>query len=285
MGLLSKLKNATGLVKKAVSSIPQKAKAASSVALKKAASTTLGKKVIGSAAGKAVITTSKKVLGNAVVKKIGGLSVKGGKIAATLLGPGKYLKAASIGIKAVKVGAGIATGVSVLKAVKGIGKKKSSSPASTPGSAPGDPGHPQEAAASGGSGVSKALKLVGAAAATATALYAGEQILEKIGVRGGAGLLGRDPTKKKKKKSSKKRKSSKRKRSRKARGRGTQRGGKRVSFTTADGRRVSFNVKRKKRKTTYGTLRYRRKIGRRGTGVAKTERKLLERLLRKYERD
>lgn len=96
-------------------------------------------------------------------------------------------------------------------------------------------------------------------------LYVGEQIAEKLGVRGGAGFIGR---RKKAKKRSKRRSRSKS-------------SGRRVSFTTKDGRRVSFTPKRKGRTS----LSFRAKRGRRGKGVSKTERKALMRLVRKFERD
>lgn len=102
----------------------------------------------------------------------------------------------------------------------------------------------------------------------ATTAYAGEQIAEKLGVRGGAGFIGR-----RKKRKSKKSKKSRRRSSRRSR-RSSRRTGKRVSFTTKDGRKVSFMPRS-------GGRRTRRRQGR----INKTERRLLSSLRRQLLQD
>jgi len=103
--------------------------------------------------------------------------------------------------------------------------------------------------------------------------YVAEQVAEKLGVRGGAGFIGKRP--KKKRKGGKRRKARGYRRARRVRGTG-----RRVSFTTRDGRRVSFIPRARK-----STLRYHRKRGRRGRGVSRTELRSLRAMLRRYERD
>lgn len=133
----------------------------------------------------------------------------------------------------------------------------------------------------------KAAKVAGGAAVVGAAAFAVEQIAEAVGVRGGAGFIGADPTKKKKKKRSKTKKRKTTKRKTKKRSKSSR---KRVSFVTKDGRRVSFTPKSKKRKkgTRKRTISYRAKTRKgqiRPKGVSRTEAKELRRLIKKFERD
>jgi len=87
-----------------------------------------------------------------------------------------------------------------------------------------------------------AAKIAGGVAVAGAGLYAAEQVAEAIGVRGGAGFVGRRKIKK-----GRKRKKAYGRRRRKRRTYGRRRKGTRgrvVSFTTKDGRRVKFHTKR-----------------------------------------
>lgn len=135
----------------------------------------------------------------------------------------------------------------------------------------------------GGASLASKLKTGGKIAAVgalaAAAIYGGEQIAEKLGVRGGAGFIGKRPKSSSRKRRKKKRASSSTRRSRR------RSYGRRVSFTTKDGRRVSFTPGRKRSRRRLSSLSYRRKRGRRGTGVSKTEFRKLKAMVRRFERD
>jgi len=142
------------------------------------------------------------------------------------------------------------------------------------------PPAPNVGAAAGGAGIaayakekwaglSTPAKVGVAAAGTAALLYGAEQIAEKLGVRGGAGFIGARPKKRKSRKR-KSRRMATRRRVRRARARG----GKRVSFTTADGRRVSFTARG-------GGSRRRRRRG----NLSKDELSRIMRVIRKEARD
>jgi hypothetical protein len=111
-------------------------------------------------------------------------------------------------------------------------------------------------------------KIAGGAAVLATGLYVGEQIAEKLGVRGGAGFVGSKPKKKKKKKK---------------KGKG---------YKPSRGRKPKFGTKAwmsyirgLRGKGKRRTLTYRRKYGRRGKGVSKTELRQIKSIIRRHERD
>lgn len=115
---------------------------------------------------------------------------------------------------------------------------------------------PSAVAKAGGMGI---LKKIGGVAAVGAGAFLAEQLLEKAGVRGGAGLFGRRPKKRKstRRKTRRKRKTRKVARHRHRivrlpartvvrtvrRKKRSSRRGKRVSFTTKDGRKVSFVAK------------------------------------------
>lgn len=113
--------------------------------------------------------------------------------------------------------------------------------------------------------VAKVAMAGGLAAAVAVGA---EKVAEVAGVRGGAGFVGERPARRRKKK----RKSSRRRTSSCCPTRRRKKSGKRVSFTTKDGRRVSFSPGRRSKKKRRGR-------------ITASEFRGIERLLRKEMRD
>lgn len=110
----------------------------------------------------------------------------------------------------------------------------------------------------------KATKVGLGLLAGGTAIYGAEQVAEKLGVRGGAGFFGRRKKKTSKRKGKKGRRSSSRK--------------------PKYGSKAWMSYIRSLRGKG-STLRIRRKRGRRGKGVSKTELKRIKALIRRSERD
>lgn len=222
MGLLSKVKAAAGLVKKTVvgKTAPLRNK--------------LGQ--VGMVKSTVAVVKKAAQVAAPIAKK----AVSVGKFAAGIVSPVK------------KIALGVAGATLAYKGVKAVAKKVTSSRAAKKAaSLPTSTQHPMASAASGGAAVASSggggaavmdwvkEHPILATAGVAGAAYGAEQIAEALGVRGGAGFIGKRKTKKRK--SSKKRKTTRKKSK-------TRKKGKRVSFTTKDGRRVSFTPGKGRRK-------------------------------------
>lgn len=195
-----------------------------------------------------------KRVGSPLVKRVAGAAVvrSGAKVA---LGVGKFAGKALFGGK-IRAALTIGTlGVTAIRKLRGKNKSQETAQAVARSSAKKD-----------GIG-KKLLKGAGIAAAIGSGAFIAEQLAEKAGVRGGAGFFGR-------------RKRKKAKSSRRTRRSRSRRGSKRVSFTTRDGRRVSFTPKARTSRVSF-----RRKRGRRGKGVSRTELRQIRALIRRSERD
>lgn len=214
-----------------------------------------GKKITGIIRSKTASSIGAlKRVASPIARKIGGIPVLG-KVARAGFGVAKFAGRTLVG---GKVRAAVTLGTVGIAAVRKLRGRASQANAT------------QTIAESGARKTSlgkKILKGAGIAAGVATGAFVGEQIAEKLGVRGGAGFFGK---RRKKKKGS----------TRRARRGRSRRGGRRVSFTTRDGRRVSFMPKARASK-----LSYRRKRGRRGRGISKTELRQIKALIRRGERD
>lgn len=240
MGLLNKIKNVTGLVKN---------RFASSIGVLKTASPALkgaAKAAPLVSAAVSAMQFSKKLTGSYTVAGILSSPVKSVRnVRSVLSGKSGVQSSATV----APTGAAIMGGKSLGSRLKAGFKK-----------------HPLLATAAG-------------TAAVAGLAFAGEQLLERAGVRGGAGLIGRRPRKSRKKRRARgvtSRRRSTRRRSR---------GGRRVSFTTRDGRRVSFTPRTGgRRRGRLSTLRYRRR-SRGSRGVSKGELRSIRALIRRSERD
>lgn len=226
MGLLSKIKNAGGLIRN---------KAASAIGRLKQSP-----KIAG-ALGKAG-----KVVG--VVARVG---VAAGKFAFKRSPIGTALTVGAVGITAAKYVASKIRRAPAVKQEQGIIR-----------------------AESGKSSLgSKVLKGAAAVAAGGAVAYGVEQVAEAIGVRGGAGFIGRNPKKRKKSTRRSSRRRTRRRYSRTSRRRRSRSHsrGRRVSFTTKDGRHVSFTPGRHRRRRSHSHSRGR---------ITRTEERAIERYIR-----